>query len=507
MGNAANSTAQDRWPRAVCEDILRLVLAELPRRQGVKSVSLVNSEFAMISRGFIFKRLVLSTTNEDKFKGRLAVLRSSPTLSGYVKELVVVGDDLQHKFWLEYVAECENRTVTERVEVIEEPEKDLQDEIFRAGLKEQNDLNDLIGVVKKYVPFMLIPDIGDTSGIRGLGTKKIVANIGEQDRQMGGGLLPAGWVIWERSYRTKMTLKRTMDGRQDAMIDASRAASASIFSAPTAPVACGDDLVFFKNWTGLQDEEALKQHIFKPYTCIRWFTFTELQLSKLPAYGHLMKLGREREGAIFLEIGCCFGNDVRKAIADGYPLKNCIVSDIEPGLWDHGYTLFKDTAETFTVPIVAGDSLDSTFLEVVPPFTAPPQSPAPALSSVTRLSELHGHVSAIHLSAVFHLFNEEKQLHLAHALAGLLSPVPGSMILGWHVGLHEKGTVQALQRRDGTFIELFAHSPQSWTELWDGVVFPKGTVRVEAGLIELEGGEPRPEGVEYWKLVWSVTRL
>lgn len=176
-------------------------------------------------------------------------------------------------------------------------------------------------------------------------------------------------------------------------------------------------------------------------------------------------------------------------------------------LWEHGFRLFKDTPEKFPVPFIAGDSLDPAFLELVPPFTVPPSTAPPALSSVKRLSELHGHVSAIQLSAVFHLFNEEKQLHLARALAGLLSPVPGSMILGWHAGQETKGFKEGPKRADGSSIEIFCHSPQTWKELWDGVVFPKGTVHVEAELVELEGGPPRPEGVVILKLVWSVTRL
>ena len=176
-------------------------------------------------------------------------------------------------------------------------------------------------------------------------------------------------------------------------------------------------------------------------------------------------------------------------------------------LWEQGFRLFKDSPEKFPVPFIAGDSLDPTFLEPVPPFTVPPQTSAPDLSAVTRLSELHGQVSAIQLSAVFHLFDEEKQLRLARALAGLLSPTPGSMILGWHAGQEEKGFKEGPQRSDGTAMQIFCHSPQSWTELWDGGVFPKGTVRVEAELAELEGGPPRPEGLLILKLVWSVTRL
>jgi hypothetical protein len=116
-------------------------------------------------------------------------------------------------------------------------------------------------------------------------------------------------------------------------------------------------------------------------------------------------------------------------------------------------------------------------------------------------------VSIIHASAFFHLFNEEKQLYLARALAGLLSPEPGSMIFGMHVGLAEKGhTTDPL----GFGYRLFCHSPETWAQVWDGVVFEKGVVSVQSKLRHVErkeypGGEAMMESVEM--LLWSVTRL
>ena len=70
---------------------------------------------------------------------------------------------------------------------------------------------------------------------------------------------------------------------------------------------------------------------------------------RVPAYNHLLKLGTQREGAILLDIGCCcelpaahdvtwvrltsglVGNDVRKAVADGFPVHNVVATDIHPG--------------------------------------------------------------------------------------------------------------------------------------------------------------------------------
>jgi len=87
----------------------------------------------------------------------------------------------------------------------------------------------------------------------------------------------------------------------------------------------GEELAFFKTTTGITEDSVLKTHIARiqaktydiyAYPCIRHYAFTRLRITCLHAYKHLLQLGREREGAIFLDIGCCFGNDLRKAIHD-----------------------------------------------------------------------------------------------------------------------------------------------------------------------------------------------
>ncbi|KAI0374560.1 hypothetical protein BV20DRAFT_518721 [Pilatotrama ljubarskyi] len=282
-------------------------------------------------------------------------------------------------------------------------------------------------------------------------------------------------------------------------------------------------LEFMKAQTGIQDPEELKKHILAvqaeayqvfPYVCIRGFYFLSLKVARLPAYQQLLALGRERQNAIFLDIGCCFGNDVRKAVADGYPVKSCVASDLHAEFWDLGHKLFRSTPESFPVPFIPGDALNPAHLESVPPFYSPPDTSVPELSTLTSLNSLHGHVSAIHASAFFHLFTEEQQAHLARALAGLLSPEPGSMILGTHVGRPEKGSrVEAGNQLSSDRSQpMFCHSPESWRGLWDGQIFRKGTVKVEAilkerkerGLDQLPGLVP---GTKTYSLVWSVVRL
>ncbi|KAI0735566.1 hypothetical protein C8Q76DRAFT_765975 [Earliella scabrosa] len=280
----------------------------------------------------------------------------------------------------------------------------------------------------------------------------------------------------------------------------------------------GQALEFMKTQTGIEDAEELKKHIINvqteayaihPYPCIRRFGFLQFKLSRLPVYRQLLSLGKERKGAILLDIGCCFGNDIRKAVADGFPMEGAIGSDLHGEYWELGHKLFKSTPETFPVPFVAGDVFDPAHLETVPPFYAPPETPVPQLTTLTSLNPLRGHVSAIHASLFFHLFDEEKQLQLARALAGLLSPEPGSMIVGAHGGRPEKGfRVEALRpKSDGG--QMFCHCPESWVELWDGQVFKKGTVKASAFLHEIERKDllPSSPDAKFYLLVWSVIRL
>ncbi|KAH9835745.1 uncharacterized protein C8Q71DRAFT_94020 [Rhodofomes roseus] len=292
------------------------------------------------------------------------------------------------------------------------------------------------------------------------------------------------------------------------------------------------ELAFFQSQAGIKDEEELKHHIMDvraealkvtPYTCIKAFAFTKLIANRSPGYQQAIAVGKQRKGAILLDIGCCFGVDVRKAVADGWPAENAIGSDLHTEYWDLGHKLFKTTTKEFPAHFLGGDALDPQFLRVAPPLDSPLEAPVPALSSLTTLTPLHGHISVIHTSSFFHLFNEEQQLELARKLAGLLSPVPGSMIFGLHAGRAEKGLrTEAPEMRNGQF--MFCHNDESWKELWDGVVFKKGTVEVKASLqnakdvFELEkwtsaagifdrvrqqGATPGPRLI----LVWSVTRL
>jgi hypothetical protein len=174
--------------------------------------------------------------------------------------------------------------------------------------------------------------------------------------------------------------------------------------------------------------------------------------------------------------------------------------------WECGHDLFKSTPEIFPAGFVAGDAFSPSTIEPREPFYSSPSSPRPTdLKALTSLTPLQGHTSAIHASSFFHLFDENQQLTLAKQLATLLSPQPGSMLFGIHGGQPVKGLRAASSGRS-----MFCHSPESWIELWDGVVFKRGSVKVEASIEERRFPTvgPSDDAVRFVSaLVWCVTRV
>jgi len=213
---------------------------------------------------------------------------------------------------------------------------------------------------------------------------------------------------------------------------------------------------------------------------------------------------------MFLDVGCCFGVDLRKVVIDGWPVENCVAADILKGFWEYGHKLFRSSTETFPLTFVEGDVLKPDILFPRKPFYDNPDSPRPVLSSLSSLTPLQGHVSVIHASALFHIFSEDKQRKLARQLATLLLPEAGSVIFGSHISKAgpEKGFRNADECLPTKFL-MFCHSPDSWKELWDGDIFEKGTVAVDARLKQVDRPDLQMAGVdlEFFVLEWSVTRL
>jgi SAM-dependent methyltransferase len=260
-------------------------------------------------------------------------------------------------------------------------------------------------------------------------------------------------------------------------------------------------LEFFQQQTGITNEDDLKHHILAvqakafavaPYPCIYSFGFTRLRISRHPKYQSVLQFGRDCTNPLFLDLGCCFGNDARKAVADGWPVTQMISTDLRQELWDLGHVLFRSTPTSFPSHFIAGDCLDPAFLSCE---SRPTSQSLPDLSSLATLNDLHGKLSAVHASSIFHLFSAEQQASLVRAVASLLSPVPGSIVFGAHVGLPKQGTVR--EEMLGMAVEMYCYDPESWNKLWEDA----GPFKMETVLKEVIA----PNGEIGWMMVWSAT--
>ena len=130
-----------------------------------------------------------------------------------------------------------------------------------------------------------------------------------------------------------------------------------------------------------------------------------------PKYDDIVYRLKTDKDERFLDLGCCFGVDLRQLVSiitvcflktvrlliakvyDGVPSDQIWAIDLESGFFDLGYSFFRDK-ETIKANFVAADILAENV-----------DNP--------QLDELENTFSFIHASAFFHLFTWGTQIHIA----------------------------------------------------------------------------------------------
>lgn len=155
-------------------------------------------------------------------------------------------------------------------------------------------------------------------------------------------------------------------------------------------------------------------------------------------------LERVKNGDKFVDLGCCFGQEIRKLVHDGAPSINTYGSDLWGGFLSMGYELFKDKGRLQTT-FIAADIFDDN----------------------SPLAKLSGQMNIIYVGDFLHLFNLEEQEDISIRIAHLLAPQPGSLIIGRQSGSETAGEYSRLGDTSGR--RHFQHNPQSWKQLWQRV--------------------------------------
>ncbi|PQE22354.1 methyltransferase domain-containing protein [Rutstroemia sp. NJR-2017a WRK4] len=216
----------------------------------------------------------------------------------------------------------------------------------------------------------------------------------------------------------------------------------------------------FKEYSGIPEEEIL-DHIHRvrdqaweilPYPCIGLFRFLDLPACLSPVYPEV--LSRVRAGETFLDLGCCFGQDIRKLVHDGASSENIVGVDTESRFIDLGYELFRDSGK-LKAQFRVGDVFAPDFLE-----------------------EFWGKIDIIFIGSFLHLFSFEQQTVIVSQLLKLLRNRKNSLVFGRHMAMEQGGTL----RTNACGWSLYHHSDKTIRELWDTA--PEGKWEVASNMVE-----------------------
>ncbi|KAL6821828.1 hypothetical protein J3E69DRAFT_382317 [Trichoderma sp. SZMC 28015] len=209
-------------------------------------------------------------------------------------------------------------------------------------------------------------------------------------------------------------------------------------------------LKLLREYSGIPDED-VKNHVesikekaleVRHYPCIRRYRFLELIMMNTEVYQEVLE--RVKNGDKFMDLGCCFGQEIRKLVHDGAPSANTYGSDLWGEYLSMGYELFKDK-----------DRLQTTFVA------------ADIFDDSSPLAKLSGQMNIVYVGDFFHLFNLEEQGKITERIVHLLAPQPGSLIIGRQSG--GETAMEYSRAGDASGRKQFQHNPQSWKELWDRI--------------------------------------
>jgi SAM-dependent methyltransferase len=169
---------------------------------------------------------------------------------------------------------------------------------------------------------------------------------------------------------------------------------------------------------------------------------THRAISHFPSYPtilHRLKASNET----FLDLGCCFGQEIRRLVHDGAPSSQLYGADLRPEFFALGYSLFRDSS-TLKTTFLAADIFD-------------PSSP---------LKGLEGKVNIMYCGSFLHLFNYEQQVNVCKRIVEILRPKRGSVVLGKQAGSAVSGE---RVHRTNEAQSMFRHNEESFRKMWSEI--------------------------------------
>lgn len=260
-----------------------------------------------------------------------------------------------------------------------------------------------------------------------------------------------------------------------------------------------------------QRNRAWKVH---PYPCLGQFRFLELNLAHRPGdlYPRLLSLltsnppssssspppsatspaplGSADPTPLFLDVGACLGQDVRKLIADGAPPRAVAGAELSATFIDLGYELFRDRDRAEAVRMVQADILAPGLLD------RGSGGSDSSSSSSSPLAAWRGRLRVVQLGMILHLFGWEEQVAAFVNAIHLLRDERGVLVIGQATGNVDGIETRTLSPGGGGDRTTFKHNVTTFERLMKDVEVRTSTKWVVKA--ELDEGLSVNDGKRTW---------
>ncbi|KAH8687237.1 methyltransferase domain-containing protein [Tricladium varicosporioides] len=224
----------------------------------------------------------------------------------------------------------------------------------------------------------------------------------------------------------------------------------------------------------------VEEHILKirdkawdifPYPCIGGFRFLDLAITTHACYPEIL-IRLKSQNQSLLDLGCCFGQELRALVAAGVPSSQLYGADLRPEFFDLGYELFRDR-NTLETNFLAADVFDD--------------------SPGNRLNNIHGKMDIVYIGSFLHLFSWDDQIKAAIKINSLLKQKKGDLIVGRQMGARESRTREGERK-------AWRHDKESFERMWEEIGEQTGAKwKVEVRVEEIGMRENASEEEKRWR--------
>lgn len=183
------------------------------------------------------------------------------------------------------------------------------------------------------------------------------------------------------------------------------------------------------------------------YRCIKTYSYLLGRISLNPFYSSILPDFSQKT---ILDLGCCFGTDMRKMISDGANPQLMWGIDLHAEFFPLGHLLFSDEDKLPLTSFLQGDFFQEDFV------------PKISQAFTTRQQKPFNGFNLVQLGAVLHLLNEDGVIHILSLIKKELLG-QGAKLIGQTVGRVDGDASVITQRGDLRYL----HTKESLRELME----------------------------------------